>query len=56
MNIELRQQSLRGLMKIGFDGYALGGLSVGETNEERRNVLSHITGDMPDDRPRYLMG
>jgi len=56
MNLELRKQSLNGLVDIGFDGYALGGLSVGETNDERRTVLSHITGEMPANQPRYLMG
>ncbi|NNE36973.1 MAG: tRNA-guanine transglycosylase, partial [Gammaproteobacteria bacterium] len=56
MNIEFRKQSLTGLVDIGFDGYAIGGLSVGESNDERRTVLSHVTGDMPADKPRYLMG
>lgn len=56
MNLELREQSLKGLIDIGFDGYAIGGLSVGESNEERRMVLSHITNDMPVNQPRYLMG
>jgi queuine tRNA-ribosyltransferase len=56
MSLDLRNQSLAGLIDIGFDGYALGGLSVGESGEERRMVLSHITPDMPVNKPRYLMG
>ncbi len=53
---ELRQESLHGLLDIGFDGYAIGGLSVGEPKEEMMRVLDHLTGDMPENRPRYLMG
>jgi queuine tRNA-ribosyltransferase len=52
----LRQESLRGLLDIGFDGYALGGLSVGETKEEMLHVLDDIVEQMPADKPRYLMG
>lgn len=53
---DLRDRSLEGLVEIGFDGYALGGLSVGEPKEEMLKVLSHTTPKMPEDRPRYLMG
>jgi queuine tRNA-ribosyltransferase len=53
---ELRQQSLEGLEAIGFDGYAIGGLSVGEPKDEMVKVLNHLTPNMPDDKPRYLMG
>jgi queuine tRNA-ribosyltransferase len=53
---ELREASLAGLLDIGFDGYALGGLSVGETESERQQILNRITSAMPADRPRYLMG
>jgi len=53
---ELRQESLEGLTRIGFDGYAIGGLSVGEPAEERHRVLDFLSGRMPVDRPRYLMG
>lgn len=53
---ELRDLSLQGLQQIGFDGYALGGLSVGESKEEMLHVLQHITPQMPRDKPRYLMG
>jgi len=52
----LRRESLDGLLEIGFDGYAIGGLSVGEPKEEMWQVLDHLTPHMPDDRPRYLMG
>ena len=53
---DLRTVSLDGLKEIGFDGYAIGGLSVGETEEERINILDHLQSAMPEDKPRYLMG
>jgi len=53
---ELRQESLSGLLEIGFDGYAVGGLSVGETEEERLQVLEATLPLAPVDKPRYLMG
>ncbi len=53
---ELRSRSLAGLLDIGFDGYAIGGLSVGEPKEDMLRVLEHLTPQMPSDRPRYLMG
>lgn len=52
----LRDESLAGLKDIGFDGYAIGGLSVGEPKEEMIKILDHMSGIMPEDRPRYLMG
>lgn len=52
----LRKESLAGLTEIGFHGYALGGLSVGEPHEEMLAVLDGITPHMPQDKPRYLMG
>ncbi|MGD8926458.1 MAG: tRNA guanosine(34) transglycosylase Tgt [Thioalkalispiraceae bacterium] len=52
----LRKESLDGLRQIGFDGYAIGGLSVGEPKEEMLKVLDKLTPEMPDDKPRYLMG
>jgi queuine tRNA-ribosyltransferase len=52
----LREESLAGLASIGFDGYALGGLAVGEPESERLAVLQHMGSRMPPDRPRYLMG
>jgi len=53
---ELRAQSLRGLLDIGFDGYAIGGLSVGEPKEDMLRILEHLQPHLPTDRPRYLMG
>ena len=52
----LRQESLQGLGEIGFDGYAIGGLAVGEPEEERIGVLENLLPGMPVDKPRYLMG
>ncbi len=52
----LRDESLAGLTEIGFDGYAIGGLSVGEPKEEMQAVLDHLAHRMPEDKPRYLMG
>ena len=53
---DLRIKSLKGLLKIGFDGYALGGLAVGETQAEMFTVLEDIKENLPDDKPHYLMG
>ncbi len=52
----LRGESLEGLLRLGFDGYAIGGLSVGESKEEMDAVLSAVAPRMPADQPRYLMG
>jgi queuine tRNA-ribosyltransferase len=52
----LRDESLQGLVDIGFDGYAIGGLSVGEPKEDMMRILDHLAHQMPEDRPRYLMG
>lgn len=52
----LRDQSLEGLKSIGFDGYAIGGLSVGEPKEDMIRILDHLPPKMPEDKPRYLMG
>ncbi len=52
----LRDESLAGLVDIGFDGYAIGGLSVGEPKEEMLRVLSHTAPRLPERAPRYLMG
>jgi len=52
----LRDESLAGLEAIGFDGYAVGGLAVGEPEHERIAVLDHLMPLMPQDKPRYLMG
>lgn len=53
---DLRQQSIEGLKNIGFDGYAIGGLSVGEPKDEMMHTLDNLAAHMPDDAPRYLMG
>lgn len=52
----LREESIAGLVDIGFDGYAIGGLSVGEPKEEMMATLDAIHQKMPTDKPRYLMG
>ena len=53
---DLRDESLKGLLEVGFDGYAIGGLSVGEPKEEMIKVLDYLPNKMPHDKPRYLMG
>ena len=52
----LRDESLKGLTDVGFDGYAIGGLSVGEPKDEMVKVLDHIAHQLQEDKPRYLMG
>ncbi len=52
----LREQSLQGLTEIGFDGYAVGGLSVGEPADDRWRVLDYLADRLPADHPHYLMG
>jgi len=52
----LRDESLAGLQRIGFDGYAIGGLSVGEPKREQRRVMRHTAERLPAAAPRYLMG
>ncbi len=56
MHERLRDESLRGLVRIGFDGYAIGGLSVGEPKEDMLRILAHAAPRLPADKPRYLMG
>lgn len=53
---DLRQQSIEGLKSIDFDGYAIGGLSVGEPKDEMLKVLDIVAPEMPASKPRYLMG
>ena len=53
---DLREESLEKLKAIGFDGYAVGGLAVGEPKEERERIIRHVTQKLPAERPRYLMG
>ena len=52
----LREISLQGLQEIGFDGYAIGGLSVGEPKHEMMDIVGSLAPQLPDDKPRYLMG
>jgi queuine tRNA-ribosyltransferase len=56
MHEHLRDESLRELERIGFDGYAIGGLSVGEPKEDMQRILRHTAPQLPQDKPRYLMG
>ncbi len=56
MHEHLRDQSLAGLTAIGFDGYAIGGLSVGEPKDDMQRILAHTAPRLPADKPRYLMG
>ena len=53
---DLRSQSLKKLLKMNFDGYAIGGLAVGETQEEMFSVLDGIKDKLPENKPHYLMG
>ena len=53
---DLRRRSLDALLEIGFDGYAVGGLSVGEPADDRWRILDFLANRLPTDRPRYLMG
>jgi queuine tRNA-ribosyltransferase len=52
----LRDLSVRGLTQMGFDGHAIGGLSVGEPKQDMLRILTHVAPLLPDDKPRYLMG
>ena len=53
---QLRSESVRGLQDIGFDGYAIGGLSVGEPKADMTRILAHTAPQLPHEKPRYLMG
>jgi queuine tRNA-ribosyltransferase len=53
---DLRQKSMEEIVDIGFPGYAIGGLSVGEPKDVMYDILEYIMPNMPDDKPRYLMG
>ncbi|NRA83772.1 MAG: tRNA guanosine(34) transglycosylase Tgt [Gammaproteobacteria bacterium] len=53
---DLRDISMAGLTGIGFDGYAVGGLAVGEPKEDMHRILRHVLPRLPEDKPRYLMG
>ena len=56
VHLDLRTKSVEQLLAIGFDGYAVGGLAVGEGQEVMFSVLDHTAPALPEDRPRYLMG
>jgi len=56
MHEHLRDRSLQGLTDIGFDGYAIGGLSVGEPKDDMERILAHTAPRLPAGKPRYLMG
>jgi queuine tRNA-ribosyltransferase len=56
MHEELRDESLAGLVDIGFDGYAVGGVSVGEPKEDMNRMVAHTAPRLPSGAPRYLMG
>jgi queuine tRNA-ribosyltransferase len=56
MHEALREHSLSGLSEIGFDGYAIGGLSVGESKADMLRILRHTAPQLPESQPRYLMG
>ncbi len=53
---DLRKESIAGLVKIGFDGYAIGGVAVGEPKNEMKRITKMCTALLPKDKPRYLMG
>jgi queuine tRNA-ribosyltransferase len=53
---DLRDRSVAGTLDVGFEGYAIGGLSVGEPSETMYDVAAHTAAQLPEDRPRYLMG
>ncbi|EIO4917145.1 tRNA guanosine(34) transglycosylase Tgt, partial [Salmonella enterica] len=53
---DLRDISVKGLVEIGFDGYAVGGLAVGEPKADMHRILEHVCPQIPADKPRYLMG
>jgi queuine tRNA-ribosyltransferase len=53
---DLRERSAAEIVEIGFDGYAVGGLSVGEPKESMYEIINHMGPHLPEDRPRYLMG
>jgi len=54
--MDLREESAKDLTSLGFPGYAIGGLSVGEDAETRERILEHVIPILPEDKPRYLMG
>ena len=53
---DMREESAKFLVNLGFSGYAIGGLSVGESKKEMELMTRHTTAFLPEDKPRYLMG
>jgi queuine tRNA-ribosyltransferase len=56
VHLDLRERSARELVELGFPGYAIGGVSVGEPKDDRLRVLDHLDPRLPEEKPRYLMG
>ena len=56
LNLELREKSAKSMIELDFDGYAIGGLAIGETSSERKTVVEHLNTILPIDKPRYVMG
>jgi len=56
LNLELRENSAKSMIELDFNGYAIGGLAIGETNSERKKVVEHLNTILPKDKPRYVMG
>ena len=56
LNLALREASANSMIDLDFDGYAIGGLAIGETNSERKKVVEHLNTILPIDKPRYVMG
>ena len=56
LNLNLREQSAKSMIDLNFDGYAIGGLAIGESREERKSVVEFLSNVLPVDKPRYVMG
>ena len=56
LNLDLRAESAESMINLNFDGYAIGGLAIGETQLERKSVVDFLTEVLPIDKPRYVMG
>ena len=56
LNLDLRETSAKSMIELDFDGYAIGGLAIGETSTERKKVVEHLNSILPLDKPRYVMG
>ena len=56
LNLDLRETSAKSMIELDFDGYAIGGLAIGETSTERKKIVEHLNSILPIDKPRYVMG